>query len=72
METTLPDSERLVDAFCKGKGRRERIPNQDQNVIQQIALIFVGKWSVVLSIVDSIASAPEFVRRVLILVNSVT
>ena len=42
------------------------LPNQDQNVIQHTALIFVGRWSVVLSIVDSIASPPDLVRRDLI------
>ena len=46
------------------------IPNQDQNVIQHTALIFLGRWSVVLSIIESMASAPDFFRRALITVSS--
>ena len=46
------------------------IPNQDQNVIQHTALIFLGRWSVVLSIIESMASAPDCFRRALIPVSS--
>ena len=46
------------------------IPNQDQNVIQHTALIFLGRWSVVLSIIESMASAPDCFRQALIPVSS--
>lgn len=41
------------------------VPNQDQNVIQHTALIFLGRWSIVLNIADSIVSAPDLAWRVL-------
>lgn len=46
------------------------IPNQDQNVIQHTALIFLGRWSVVLSIIESMAIAPDCFRRDLSPVSS--
>lgn len=46
------------------------IPNQDQNVIQHTALIFLGRWSVVLSIIESMVIAPDCFRRDLSPVSS--
>ena len=68
METILPWSNRLVDTHRRGN--TEYAPNQDQNVIQHTALIFLGRCSVVLSIFAKTASPPDFARRVLISVSS--